>query len=47
MLTKLPMNLETNQYDAWEEDIAMVRVYFAKDSATEFKRSDNKYLLNT
>ena len=27
MLTKLPMNLETNQYDAWEEDIAMVRVY--------------------
>ena len=44
MLTKLPMNLKTNQYDAWEEDIAMVKVYFAKDSATEFKRSSKRCL---
>ena len=38
ILTKLPMDLEANEYDAWEEDIALVKVYFAKDSAPEFKR---------
>merc|ERR1712198_83594 len=38
ILTQLPIGVKTSNYDAWEEDIAVVKVYFAKESSSEFKR---------